>query len=56
MENFVFTGWNIQQTATEIKLAQNSYIDKIELEDLACLTEGSENSAILDEEKQSKLR
>ena len=56
MENFVFTGWNIQQTATEIKLAQNSYIDKIELEDLACLTEGSENSAILDEEKQSKFR
>ena len=40
MENIVFTGWNLKQTGESIQLTQNSYIDKLELEDLNVLPKG----------------
>ena len=36
-ESFVFTGWNLKQTMNGIQLAQNSYVEKMELEDLRCM-------------------
>ena len=55
-ESFVFTGWNLKQTVNGIQLAQNSYVEKMELEDLRCMVEGVDNNVVLDKEKQSKFR
>ena len=54
---FVYTGWDIAQSSDEITIAQNSYIDKLDLEDLEKITEtASNNSEVMSNNGQTLFR